>query len=188
MPPPNVTAGTGTAQQAYEAEVARRASQAAAQQRREQVHALLQADGLSLRECTGCTRIQQHLANVVSFADEQLLAAARTHIKQERERHRRQRAEAERSGRQATMTQLLTDAGLHSFYACELVAVHAYGRCRRRTLYGYCFGCLARATVVAHCAHLAVAVHCPALQSPCLLWWLTSLAVSLLLLCRCASW
>lgn len=113
-------AGTGTAQQAFEAEVARRESQAAEQQRREQARALLAAHGLSLSECSGCTRIQQHLRGEAALSDYQLLAAARTHIEKAQEFRQRNVAEAERSSRQYTMEKLLTGAGLHSFYACEL--------------------------------------------------------------------
>lgn len=117
---PSPFAGKGTVEQVFEAEKTARESSAARQQRGEQLVALLQAHGLQLQlyQCHQVASIQRHLQGKALLTDAQLVAAARAYTQAEQEAHQQRQVQLDRSMRESTMKRLLTDAGLHSFYAC----------------------------------------------------------------------
>lgn len=90
----------------------------AKQQRREQLAAQLQAHGLQVYKCDQDSSIQRHLRGEALLTDEQLVAAARAHIQAEQEARQQRQVQFNRSLRESTIKGMLTDAGLHSFYAC----------------------------------------------------------------------
>lgn len=177
------TAGKGTAQQAVAAEKARHERRMAEQQRREQLAALLQAHGLQLYKCDQDSSIQRHLRGETLFTDEQLVAAARAHIQAEQEARQQRQVQFNRSIRESKIKGMLTDAGLHSFYACAggrsghwdcwSCACFAAVTCRvcaaadQRAVPS----CLLRPAAAASCLLMVVSPRtAPALQSRCQQW------------------
>lgn len=113
-------AGNSTVQQAFEAQKALLESQAEQRQLRQHFSTLLTAHGLPVWRCDQEPSIQSYLLGETDLTDEQLLAAARRQNQAQQELDQKRRKEIDLSIRKSTMGMLLSDAGLHSFYACEL--------------------------------------------------------------------
>ncbi|PRW60391.1 Rho GTPase-activating [Chlorella sorokiniana] len=131
----------GTLQAAFEAQKAQHELQALKQQRRQQFSTLMAAHGLPVWQCEQEPSIQHHMMGKEELTEEQLLAAARKQHQQAQQQAEQRRGEVELNIRKSTMTMMLADAGLHSFYAYTVPAVAAY----MATGQGSCAGALAAA-------------------------------------------